>query len=44
MLWAHAMLDAIEPILHAVEDEADDRHELSGHLGAPHDAAPAIEQ
>jgi len=27
------MLDAIEPIFHAVEDEADDRHELSGHLG-----------
>ena len=33
MLWAHAMVDAIEPILHVVEDEVDDRHELFGHLG-----------
>ena len=27
------MVDAIEPILHVVEDEVDDRHELFGHLG-----------
>ena len=33
MLWAHAVVDAIEPILHVVEDEVDDRHELSAHLG-----------
>ena len=33
MLWAHAMVDAIEPILHVVEDEVEDRHELFGHLG-----------
>ena len=33
MLWAHAMVDAIEPILHVIEDEVDDRHELFGRLG-----------
>ena len=33
MLCAHAMVDAIEPILQVAEDEVDDRHELFGHLG-----------
>jgi len=36
------MLDAIEPILHVVEDEIGKNSPPTS--GSPHDAAPAIEQ
>ena len=36
MLCAHAMVDAIEPILQVAEDEVDDRMNSSATSGSPH--------